>query len=112
MAHDPGMADTLRRDLAGCPGLTERKMFGGLCFFTNGNMICGVGGSGSLFRCGKDHEAAALVLPGVSAMVMGGRRMGGFVRLSDTCFADDALRTALVTMARTHASGLPAKGDL
>ena len=60
MAYDEGLAELMRGDLAGVPGITEKKMFGGLCFLLDGNMLCGVHKGGGMFRVGKDNEAAAL----------------------------------------------------
>jgi hypothetical protein len=60
-------------------GLSEKRMFGGLCFMLHGNMLCGVHKGGGMFRIGKDNYAQALLLPGVSPMELTGRKMGGFV---------------------------------
>ncbi len=109
MAYSQTQADTMRADLGPLPGLSEKKMFGGLCFLLHGNMIGGVGGQGALYRPGKDRETAALALPGVTPMVMGARRMGGFVRLSDDRFDDDETRTRLTELALAHVAGLPPK---
>lgn len=109
MPYSEQMADTIRADLGPVPGLSEKKMFGGLCFFINGNMLGGVGKDGALFRPGKPAEAAALALQGVTPMVMGGRRMGGFIRLANDQFEDDSIRTQLVEMSLANASSLPPK---
>ncbi|WP_253913149.1 TfoX/Sxy family protein [Pseudoruegeria sp. HB172150] len=37
MAYDEGLAKLMRGDLAEPPGVTEKKMFGGLCFLLNGH---------------------------------------------------------------------------
>ena len=42
MAYDEGLAQRLRETLASTDGLTEKKMFGGLCFLVHGNMACGI----------------------------------------------------------------------
>jgi len=41
MAYDEGHAEILRDHLASLPGVIEKRMFGGLCFMLNGNMLCG-----------------------------------------------------------------------
>jgi hypothetical protein len=38
MAYDEGLAQRVREQLGGEPGLTERAMFGGLAFLLDGNM--------------------------------------------------------------------------
>lgn len=104
------MADTLRADLGALPGLSEQKMFGGICFMLHGNMVCGTGPMGALFRTGKEALKDALALDGVRQMQMGARRMGGFVQVDDACFDDEDLRSRLLNMALAFAGSLPAKG--
>jgi TfoX/Sxy family transcriptional regulator of competence genes len=42
MAYDERLAERIREVIQARPGVTERKMFGGLGFMLNGNMACGV----------------------------------------------------------------------
>ena len=109
MAFSESMADQMRADLGVEPGLTEKKMFGGLCFLLHGNMVCGVHKDGAMFRVGKDREAEALAL-GAESLSFTGRKMGGMVELDAGAFADDTLRRALTAMSLAHAASLPAKG--
>lgn len=109
MAHDEGLAEILRGDLAEIDGITEKRMFGGLAFLRDGNMICGVHGRGTMFRVGKEHEAAALAMAGVRPMDFTGRRMGGFVEVEDELVADEARRGALMALALAFVRTLPAK---
>ena len=53
MAYDEGLAERAWAILA-TPGLTERKMFGGLCFMFHGNMAGGIMGSEIMVRVGPD----------------------------------------------------------
>jgi hypothetical protein len=73
MAYDEELAQTLRDALARLEGVAERKMFGGLCFLLNGNMLCGTYRDRGMFRVGKENAAAALALPHVAPMAMTGR---------------------------------------
>ena len=50
MAYDEELADRIRELLAGEPGLTEQKMFGGLAFLIGGNMAIAASGQGGLLR--------------------------------------------------------------
>ncbi len=109
MAYDEGLAEILRADLADEPGITERKMFGGLCFMKNGNMMCGVHQGGGMARVGKAAEPEALKIKGVAPLSFTGRKMGGMVDVAEDTFADDALRHQIVTLALAYASSLPAK---
>ena len=109
MAFDAGVAETLRSDLEGMTGIQERRMFGGLCFTWNGNMLCGVHKSHGIFRVGKDVQDAALALDGVWPMDFTGRPMGGMVEAGDNAMSDDALRHELLGMARRFVARLPDK---
>ena len=109
MAYDEGLAEFLRRDLQGQGVVSECKMFGGLCFMLNGNMLCGVHKGGGMFRAGKDNHATALAIKGVQPMTFTGRPMGDMVDVADEALADDARRTKLMALARNFIDALPAK---
>ena len=109
MAYDEGLASLMRDDLGDLDGLSEKKMFGGLCFLQHGNMVCGVHKDGAMFRVGKDREAEALAIEGARPMTFTGRRMGGFVDADEDLMADDDRRARLIHLAVTHARSLPPK---
>ncbi len=111
MAYDEGLATLLREDLAQEPGITEKKMFGGLCFLKDGNMLAGVHGTGgAMFRVGKAAEAEALAIEGAGPMEMTGQRMGGFIDVRDPdALADDTRRNRWLDLALAHVRSLPAK---
>ena len=109
MAYDEGLAQLLRDELAEVPGVSERKMFGGLCFQVNGHMVCGVHQGGGMARVGKVAEPEALTIPGVAPMSFTGRKMGGMVDVTEATLVDDALRARIVSMALSYARSLPAK---
>lgn len=109
MAYDEGLAEIIRGDLAGVTGISEKKMFGGMAFMLNGNMLCGVHSGGGMFRVGKENEAAALAIDGAGPMQFTGRRMGGMIDVTDAALADDARRAEWLRLSMEYAGGLPAK---
>jgi len=109
MAYDEGSAQVLIDALAEISGITEKKMFGGLCFMLNGNMLCGVHKDGGMFRIGKVNEEAALAVEGARPLGFTGRKMGGMVEVTDECIADDNQRSELLKLALDFVGGLPAK---
>ena len=109
MAYDERLATTLQDDLQFRPDVSERKMFGGLCFMLSGNMLCGVHSGGAMFRVGKEREAEALALPGVSPLAFTGRKMGGLVDVNDAAFDDANLRKQLLSLALSFVAALPPK---
>lgn len=70
-------AGRLRRALARRRRITEKPMFGGLCFLLRENMLCLWSKRGFLFRVGPEQEREALARPGAKPMVHAGRRMRG-----------------------------------
>ena len=107
MPYDESLAEILRADLADLPRLEEKRMFGGLCFMVEGHMLCGVHKGGGMFRVGKPREDAALAIDGVTEMAFTGRKMGGFVEVSDDAMADDKKRARLIALALENLRGLP-----
>lgn len=109
MVRDPGLEELLRTDLGDMPGLSEKPMFGGLCFMMNGNMMQFVREDGAMYRVGKTNEKAALDLPGTEAMYQRGVRKHGLVWLSGDQFDDDDTRRILTDLARESVQSLPPK---
>ncbi|WP_412554594.1 TfoX/Sxy family protein [Shimia sp. MIT1388] len=109
MAYDEGHATLMREDLANIDGITEKKMFGGLCFLLHGNMVCGVHKDGGMARVGKAREAEALEIEGVDPLSFTGRKMGGMVDLSEDLLGDDTRRAQVIALALTNAQSLPPK---
>lgn len=109
MAYDEGLAAMMRDDLAHLEGLTEKKMFGGLCFLLNGNMVCGVHTGGAMFRVGKPREEAARAIPGAGPMLFTGRPMGGMIDVAEEALADDDRRGQWIAMSIENAAALPPK---
>jgi hypothetical protein len=109
MVYSAELADRVRDDLTAEKRITEREMFGGLCFMVAGNMVCGVQGNELLVRVGPDLFQDALTRPHVREMDMGGRTMKGFVVVGrDGVAADDDLRL-WVRLGLAHAKTFPPK---
>lgn len=109
MAYDEGLASLMRDDLTDLDGIEEKKMFGGIVFMLNGNMLCGVHKGGGMFRVGKDRKDKALAIEGAEPMAFTGRPMGGMVDADEDAMADDKRRTQLLEMALENARSLPPK---
>ena len=52
MAYDEGLAQRVRETLSERDDLSERKMFGGLCYMLGGNMCAGIVGGEIMLRVG------------------------------------------------------------
>lgn len=80
MAYDEGLAARARRVLSERPeNVTERRMFGGLCFMADGAMCCGVQRDALIVRVGPERYAEALTRPHTRVFDMTGRVSKGMV---------------------------------
>src|SRR5689334_9879521 len=107
MAIDEKLATNVRAALAGASPVREVKMFGGLGFMLNGNMIAAASDRGLLVRVGEQHEAEALARPGAEPMIMNGRVMKGFIRVKTALDARSV--KSWLRLARSFVETLPAK---
>lgn len=69
----------VRAALAGTKAVHEVRMFGGIGFMLNGNMVAAASRRGLLLRVGKDRQDEVLARPGARPMEMRGRVMEGYV---------------------------------
>jgi TfoX/Sxy family transcriptional regulator of competence genes len=111
MAYDEALADRIRSAIGDRPGVTERKMFGGLCFMAGGNMFCGIVKDDLMARVGAEQHAEALSQPGARPMDFSGRPMVGMVYVAPPFIDDDATLSSWVARSYEFASSLPAKGE-
>lgn len=108
MTTETSLADAVRRLLAGSGTIREVKMFGGIGFMLDGNMVAAVSKRGLLLRIGKDGHAAALEKPGVRPMEMRGRVMEGYVYVDPEALGRGRLK-AWIGQAATFVTTLPPK---
>ncbi len=109
MPYSNQMTAQMRADPGLLPGLSEKKMFGDLCFLAHGHMVCGAHKGGAMYRPGKPREAEALAA-GANPLSFTGRPMGGMVELDEATFADDETRAKLTDLSLANAASLPPKG--
>jgi TfoX/Sxy family transcriptional regulator of competence genes len=102
------LAERIRAVLAGTGSLREVRMFGGLCFMLNGNMVAGTSKRGLLVRVGKDQHARALMRPDARSMEMSGRPMQGYV-LVDPPPRDEQTLRDWIDLAVAFVNKLPPK---
>lgn len=92
LAYDEALAERIRGCIGPRPGITERKMFGGIVFMNGGRIFIGVMGDEALIRVGAEGSDAALSRPGVRLMDFAGRVMTGFVVAEGEAIRDEALQ--------------------
>ena len=109
MAYDEELASRLRALLSGLDGISERRMFGGLSFLRDGNLVCGVMGETLLVRLGEAQASAALADPHVRLMDLQRRPSRGTVYVDPAGCADDEALRGWVERALDFVATLPAK---
>ena len=109
MAYDEALAERVRTALSDRDGLSERKMFGGLCFMLNGNMACGLTAEALMVRVGPEAFDEALALPHARPMDFTGRPMKGMVYVDPPGYSSDEGLSAWVERGAAFAASLPPK---
>lgn len=109
MAYDESLAQRIRAALPAVPGLTEKKMFGGISFLVDGKLACGVSRNDLMVRIGQGATAAALEQPHVRMADMTGRPMKGWILVEPAGIQSDDDLTQWVTQGCTFAQALPSK---
>ena len=109
MAFDESLAARIRDALAGKKGVEEKKMFGGVGFLLNGNMLVGVWKDSLIVRLGPDEGDEALKEPHVREFDITGRAMKGWVLVGPEGVEDDEQLTDWIERAARFVGALPAK---
>jgi hypothetical protein len=109
MPFDEGVAERVREVLDGHFGIDEQRMFGGLAFSLNGNMVCGVLKDEMIIRVGPEAYDEALTREHARLMDFTGRPMKGWVYVAPDGFSEDADLDEWVALGVDFAASLPAK---
>jgi len=82
VAYDEDLANRIRELILIEPGVTEKKMFGGLAFLIGGNMSVSASGRGGLLlRVDPEESDALLAKPHAHPFETRGRVMQGWLRV-------------------------------
>ena len=110
MAYDEDLATRIRELLAGEPGVTETRMFGGLAFLVGGNMSVAASGQGGLMvRVDPEHTDALLAKPHARPFEMRGRPMQGWLRVDAEGVRTKRQLEPWVRRGVAYARSLPAR---
>ncbi len=104
------MEERIRELLQEEKGITERKMFGGICFMHRGNMLCGITNKNELMvRVGPEQYGAALKLKHAHEMDFTGRPLKGFIYIESEGVKTKAALAKWLEMGLTFTRTLPKK---
>jgi hypothetical protein len=110
VAYDQELAARIRALVAGEPGLTEQKMFGGLAFLIGGNMaVAASGQGGALVRVDPAESDALVASTSARPMEMRGREMAGWLRVDAADLGTEAELAGWVERGTSYARSLPPK---
>ena len=99
MAYSESLARRIRQVFAHRRGVTEKQMFGGICFLLNGNMCVGIWKTSLIVRLGPEQAAAALKEPHVVEFDITGRPMKGWTMVEPDGLETDEQLTGWVQRA-------------
>jgi hypothetical protein len=110
VAYDEVLAARIRTAIQDVPGVTEKKMFGGLAFLLNGNMAVAASGQGGLLlRVDPDETATLVREDGVDRFEMRGKAMDGWARVDPSAVESEESLERWVLVGVSYAGSLPPK---
>lgn len=110
MAYDEDLAHRLRALMADEPGVSEKRMFGGLAFLVGGHMAVAASGKGGLMaRVAPEDTGALLTKPHVRPFEMRGRDLDGWLRVDPEGARTKRQLAPWVARSVAYARSLPAK---
>jgi hypothetical protein len=110
MAYDEELARRVRVQVAHEPGLTEKKMFGGLAFLIGGNMAIAASGQGGLMVRVDPALSQALVEGSPARPVeMRGRPLRGWLRVDSEHLRTRDELAGWIARGTSFARSLPAR---
>ena len=109
MAFDEALAERIRHLLARRKNVEEKKMFGGIGFLLNGNLLVGVWKDSLCVRLGPEQAEEALPEPHVREFDITGRPMKGWMLVEPESVTGDDQLQGWIRRAVNFVGKLPAK---
>ena len=110
VAYDEDLANRIREIVQDEPGLTQKRMFGGLAFLINGNMAVSASGQGGmLLRVDPTQTPALVQRPEARRFEMRVREMDGWLRIDPSGLATKRQLASWVSRGVSYARSLPPK---
>jgi len=109
VAFDDKLAKRIRKQLDKRPGVTEKRMFGGIAFLLNGNMCCGVHGQELIVRIAPEQTDQALSQPHTRVFDLSGRPMKGWILVQPKGLTTEGALAKWIRTGMKYVALLPAK---
>lgn len=109
MPFDESLAARIRDILARKKNIEEKKMFGCICFFINGNALAGVWKDRLIARLGHEEGEVALREPQVRAFDITGKAMRNWIAVESKGVEEDERLKDWIKRAVKFVKTLPKK---
>jgi len=109
MAYDEKLAERVREVLGKSKSITEKKMFGGICFLYNGNMMVGVLKNDLIVKYDKTEHEKIIAQKHVRPFDFAGRPMAGIAYVGPAGVKTKKDLAKWVELGKAHAASLPKK---
>lgn len=109
MAYSVSLTARIRDVMAKTRGVEEKKMFGGVGFLLNGNLLLGVWKDSLVARLGSEQASQALKAEHVKVFDITGRPMKGWVLVEPDGVENDQQLQGWIDSALTFVTTLPKK---
>lgn len=109
MACDETLVGRIRDEVAHKPGVTEKKMFGGVVFLLNGNMLVGVWKDSLIARVGLEASEKAVQQSHVRVMDITGKPMKAWLMIDPAGIEKDQKLKSWIKLATKFVATLPSK---
>ena len=109
MVFNEALAERIRQRLARRKNIQEKKMFGGVGFLLNGNLLVGVRKDSLCVPLGPDQAEEALLEPYVKKFDITGKPMKGWILVESGGVEDDNHLKGWIERAEQFVGKLPRK---
>lgn len=109
MAYDEGLHDRVSELLSDKIDFSFKKMFGGICYLLNGNMLGGIIDDNLIIRAGKENHEELLSLENTRVFDITGKVMKGWVLIEPAGIETDEQLNFWLAKGIDFARALPAK---
>ena len=109
MAYNLALEQKMDALSANWAGLTKKKMFGGIAYLVNGNMVAGPNKEMLVVRANPELEAELLAQPWAKPMDFTKKPMRGWVFVSSDGWDNQEILEDIIRKAKAHVDTLPPK---
>ncbi len=109
MAYNEQLSERINAILSGNKNITSKKMFGGVGYLLNGNMVCGVHKDDLILRMKPEDADNSLFQNNVKPFDITGRAMKGWIMVELPAIKSESHLTDWINISLSFVKGLPAK---